>query len=1088
MIDENEPSSEDENQSPPESEANTEKPATEEAIATAPAASEAELPTIDSDPLPEWEELTPELFEDECVRGDFMLRWASILLAVLLGSLYLTDTSVLVELRTGQYLSENGFLPPRTDPFAVATEGESWVNLHWLADLVVGTTQSLGGFTALTILTGIKLGLSFWLLSRIGYKGVSHWWGAICAVIAIIAIFPAIQAGQMSVTILGFCFLMTILQQWREKPDSRSLWALPVLFVLWGNMDPRAWLGLACLAIYLIVDGLSKKLSKQQLIIGLVALLAGILISPWPGQPALGYQVSLANMQQAQIEGLSGQLFPRYAYGMTAPEFWETPDVFPFASLTLVALAFLAQFFNASRLDWSQTLAWVGVNCLTLFIGELVPYAAIINCVVATLHGQDWYRHRFKNDYEITALKVFYARAGRAVTVLSFFLVAYAAINGFLMGPQGRRIGLGLDPRLANRLESTQEDLLPGILGDRVFNVRADQGDMLIWLGKKPYIDSRNHLFVNGSTHFAEKHRALRNSLFPQGPLAEAAAEDLEKITWQDEFKELDIQSVILRLWGRNPAYNPFLMLTTSRQWPLSAFGAAGAVFTRGDLQDEKVTEHLNEHAVTNFAIQAYRIGEETKKIADAIPVWPNPVTNYDKWLIQKLEVTPNQIQLARHYNVIAIRLQQVIQVDQVMGLATLALRAAAEGLEIAPNNPDAYRIFIDAQNLLQQSEQRFAAANGQNYSIQLRAQQALCHTFHAARASEQNPADLRRLFITLLGQQNIDTAQQVAQQYYEQVGEKITLEDNPEQPADAETQDILQEIDELVTEVKKQVEEARKKETPLPQLAGIAMNGRCQQLAISILEEDRTEIAKDPRLQLMYASLLLTNGRTEEAWEQLEAMQPMMDQIAPQLPAMFEQWKVTTAISNLVANVRTRPAKLFSEIAESLNKQNLQALLIQPAGTANPMPSLDIWPGITTRTHYSALLEFPERWANSQMQRALILLDQGELEGAKATLEEILNEHPEYSLRSLVVLYLSMMTGEEYEVEPPSAWIPIWGDMFVPDEEDETNQPSPTQPAPESDEKQMPKEDVQSQTTSGQGDGIGTRPPVPPLPERIAE
>src|SRR6058998_1513492 len=43
--------------------------------------------------LPEWEPLTPELVEDEAIRGDFMLRWAMVLLALLIGCRQIVETT-----------------------------------------------------------------------------------------------------------------------------------------------------------------------------------------------------------------------------------------------------------------------------------------------------------------------------------------------------------------------------------------------------------------------------------------------------------------------------------------------------------------------------------------------------------------------------------------------------------------------------------------------------------------------------------------------------------------------------------------------------------------------------------------------------------------------------------------------------------------------------------------------------------------------------------------------------------------------------------------------------------------------------------
>ncbi len=58
--------------------------------------------SLSSDQLPEYEPLTPELVEDEAIRGDFVIRWATVLLAVLLGWTQVSDTSLLVRIRSAQ--------------------------------------------------------------------------------------------------------------------------------------------------------------------------------------------------------------------------------------------------------------------------------------------------------------------------------------------------------------------------------------------------------------------------------------------------------------------------------------------------------------------------------------------------------------------------------------------------------------------------------------------------------------------------------------------------------------------------------------------------------------------------------------------------------------------------------------------------------------------------------------------------------------------------------------------------------------------------------------------------------------------------
>ncbi|MCH7989673.1 MAG: hypothetical protein IID46_11080, partial [Planctomycetes bacterium] len=86
---------------------------------TSPEGNEApsEIESEDDDGLPEWEPLTPELVEDEAIRGDFVLRWAVILLALLLGCTKISETATLVHIKSGEYMAGHGVLPPRTDVF-----------------------------------------------------------------------------------------------------------------------------------------------------------------------------------------------------------------------------------------------------------------------------------------------------------------------------------------------------------------------------------------------------------------------------------------------------------------------------------------------------------------------------------------------------------------------------------------------------------------------------------------------------------------------------------------------------------------------------------------------------------------------------------------------------------------------------------------------------------------------------------------------------------------------------------------------------------------------------------------------------------
>ena len=118
--------------------------------------------TATSEALPEDFELTPELVEEEAIRGDFVLRWAAVLLGVLLGCTVITSTETLVHVKAGEYLTSNGFIPDGTDPFAYTTEERVWRNQSWLFDILLSGIHNVAGALGLSLFKAILVGFTIW--------------------------------------------------------------------------------------------------------------------------------------------------------------------------------------------------------------------------------------------------------------------------------------------------------------------------------------------------------------------------------------------------------------------------------------------------------------------------------------------------------------------------------------------------------------------------------------------------------------------------------------------------------------------------------------------------------------------------------------------------------------------------------------------------------------------------------------------------------------------------------------------------------------------------------------------------------------
>ena len=208
--------------------------------------------------LPEWEPLTPELVEDEAIRGDFVIRWTVVGLALLMGMSQIAETRTLVHLKSGQYLIGHGFLPGRNDVLSHTATDRKWVNLPWLFDIMMAGVHSLGGGIGLSIVQGLLAGLAFGLLAHTVRPNIRTWWGSICAVLALLTCYLQFTIQPELVTLLGISFVLWTLTQSEEPGQSKRLWSLVPVIWVWAQLDQRAWFGWFLLLLWAMGESISR--------------------------------------------------------------------------------------------------------------------------------------------------------------------------------------------------------------------------------------------------------------------------------------------------------------------------------------------------------------------------------------------------------------------------------------------------------------------------------------------------------------------------------------------------------------------------------------------------------------------------------------------------------------------------------------------------------------------------------------------------------------------------------------------------------------------------------------------------------------
>lgn len=1007
--------------------------------------------------LPETEPLTPELVEDEAIRGDFMMRWAVVLLAFLVALTKITDTSTLVQIRSGQHIISSGGLPPATDVFSYTASERPWVNLSWLFDVVLAGLYAVSeSAVALTVLKALIVTVTFILIVHTSRSGVSTWWGSILAALAILAGYPQFTARPEVVTLLGLAVTLAVLNRWEHAATGR-IWMLPGVFLLWGNLDHRMFLGLSLLLLYTAGRGIGAFLGRasadessrqRQLWLVLGACLLAALVNPF-GWKSITVPLTLYGTEYPAAISAAGKL--EYL-PMFDARFWERLNHQAFAGLLLLMAGLVALVLNRKSVNPSYVLVYGGFVAFAVLSGHELAPAALVACVIATLNAQEWYRDNFRQTYSVEMGELLFSRGGRAVTVLAFFGLAFLAISGRLGATTEWRIGLGFHRSLKAAMSGLSEDLKDSF-DDRPFNFTLSQGDLLIWVGKKVFIDNRIALYSgSGDDDLLNLHNRTRYALRMPREQQEMSG---KPEVWKSTFDRYGVTHVLPRLGGfRPPDYvTHFDLLGSPDDWQLTHLGTMTACFYRRDVADPELKQYVQEHEV-DFVEQAFRKQSDP---APERPDWARPRSLYEKYFALPESGLPNAIQLAAHYSE---QLQRVfeggaaipedaiaeslagelaavseesgnvvaIPIDLGAALAYLAIREATKGLVEDPQNALGYRILGGAYESLAFLEASIASRVGGSMPHRRRYSQAV-NAYNQALLIDPDDAALRlKLIDYYYSSGKLDLALREIHEYERRTPRQGL---SPEEIRNQQRNEVYKErLNEAVSRVASDVEQALNRGANRYFIALQAYRRGCVLHALQVLQEEPLLVAHSLPPQQLQAALLMESGRVEDAFDSYLKLEGVARQ------AQLGSWREPAAISSLANGRYPRAIRLWMDEAKHVRTRTitraLQSLpLVGSAGT---------WPLQHASAVANALERAPYQRAEMLVNAALCHLEAGQPQTAEAIFRQAIRIAPDTPFRPLVRFYLAHISGEHIDVVPPSQWIPVTPDIFEPE-----SKPAPT-------------------------------------------
>ncbi|MEZ6065292.1 MAG: hypothetical protein R3B90_06200 [Planctomycetaceae bacterium] len=1007
--------------------------------------------------LPEAFEWTPELVEEEAIRGDIMLRGAVILLAILFGWTHITSSETLVSIRSGAAILENGGLPPRTDTLSYTAADRAWVNLDWLGDLLLAGLHAVGTSASLSVFTAAICGLTFWLIGRISVTNLPTWWGSICAAVAAVATFPLMTAGPTVITLLGLALTLWQLQRWQERPADYKPWGITATLWAWCQLDPRAYLGLTLVLLFALGRWFTPRRTEAAGQIGLPALaaVAAALVHPFHIHVLLS-PYKLLTQYAPLMRTYGGENAAEYPYLWQpvkdalsqSPVSWHL-----IAAIVLAVLGLLALALNRQRIDWSWLLPFVGLNLFGLFSGIDLAAVAIVSAVVATLNAQEWYGASCRQEYTLDKQELLFSRAGRAVTVLCLFATAYWSLSGHMTGAAGRRVGFGFSSRLQTRINGYQS--LLGTVGtdefdDHPYHVTPQQGDVLVWLGRRSFTDSRLTLFAEGETNLLERQRELSGDMLSPGQAlttTTAIAEWANK--WRSGLDAYDITHAVVPLESPD-GYQLWVNMATqgtqlddgsvARFWMQDGVGGPAAVLYRLGNTKGRDNQALDEF-LTSRASQSTLIAQTFRARPDGEPVrrglFPRNPTFYETSLLLPEPTISNDSLTARHYST-RLSLQQR-SVPETIAFAHQIIRHARRGLAEDPNSFETYLLLGDGYMRLWGAESTLVGNPLAHQVVERRFHQAIFAWHHASmcRPSDPQPHGALAELYSIHGDD--DLALRHLDRLYELTGYYT-----PSQRGVGVTEQSFSQAHQNGKRLREALSEqvnAARDAADRAQLGGlesairVALTNRIPGFALELLERDLTLTAQSLDLTEQHVRLLLLVGRTEEAYEQAERQVAALERAGVPPPPQLQSARLLAARANIAADQYERATRLLEQYCDEQLKTVYDRMLPMMPCLAPPGESGDPWAVYQIVTAAEGLGRWLPEWEAARLQIALNELEEDRNLAAESMLESIIVANPQTLLRPQVGVYLMLLTGQDLTAES-SAGSPPAGEPAVRDED----------------------------------------------------
>ena len=325
----------------------------------------------------------------------------------------LVDPDLWWHLKTGELIAQDGFL--RHDPFSWTAAGGAWVTHEWLAEVLIYGVQAALGYWANALLFGAVAAASALVACLAGREaGAGTRAIVLCAAmaVAILGTYATVRPQAFS-WLLFAVFFVVIQRSYRSATaNSKQVWLLPPLMLLWANLHLGFFFGFGLLGAWCAAL-LWERLRGRDARIG----------------QALGVSAACVVAACVHPEGPALLLYPlRYLSDAGAThahvQEWQPPQyINPFHWPVFAGVALLGASLLMSRPRPFQLLVSIGIIALALQAVRNAPFLALLlPAIAAPSLGRTWRWASAAADADVRV------PAGAAAALVGLTLTAAIAV------------------------------------------------------------------------------------------------------------------------------------------------------------------------------------------------------------------------------------------------------------------------------------------------------------------------------------------------------------------------------------------------------------------------------------------------------------------------------------------------------------------------------------------------------------------------------------------------------------------------------------------------------------------------------------